>query len=105
MPVVAKTVNDANRRAYGSYWKKVVDQWGERRLDVPTASEVKQLGEHIRATAVVRANARGGRSAVENLITALRCLYNQAVADGLISEADNPAGKGPMTTSLGNLPP
>jgi integrase len=93
VPVVAGTVSDASRRAYGSYWKRIVDQWGGRRLDEPTPSEVKQLGEHIRANVVVRSNARGGRSAVENFITALRCLYNQAVADGLIAESDNPASK------------
>ena len=93
VPVVARTVSDASRRAYNSYWKKTVEQWGERRLDEPTPSEVKELGEYVRANVVVRRNARGGRSAVENFITALRCLYNQAVADGLISEADNPARK------------
>jgi integrase/recombinase XerC len=76
VPVVARTVSDASRRAYGSYWNKVVDQWGDRRLDEPTPSEIKQLGEHVRANVVVRRNARGGRSAVENFITALRCLYN-----------------------------
>jgi hypothetical protein len=36
---------------------------------------------------------KGERSAVGNFITALRCLYNQAVADGLITEADDPASK------------
>jgi integrase/recombinase XerC len=57
VPVVAKTVSDPSRRAYGSYWKRIVEQWGGRRLDEPTPSEVKQLGEHVRANAVVRANA------------------------------------------------
>jgi integrase/recombinase XerC len=93
VPVVSTAVSDSSRRAYNSYWKKIVDQWGERRLDEPTPSEIKQLGEHIRTNVVVRSNARGGRSAVENFLTALRCLYNQAVADNLISEADNPARK------------
>ncbi len=93
VPIVAKAVSDSSRRAYNSYWKKIVGQWGERRLDEPTPSEVKQLGEYIRANVVVRSNSRGGTSAVENFITALRCLYNQAVDDGVISEADNPASK------------
>jgi integrase/recombinase XerC len=93
VPIVAATVPDSSRRAYGSYWKKIVDQWGDRRLDEPTPSEIKQLGEHIRNTVVVRSNSRGGTSAVENFITALRCLYNQAVDDGLISAADNPASR------------
>jgi integrase len=93
VPVVAKTVSDSSRRAYNSYWKKIVNQWGHRRLDEPTPSEVKELGEYIRATVVLRSNARGGTSAVENFITALRCLYNQAIADGLISQNENPASK------------
>ena len=42
---------------------------------------------------VPRRNARGGRSAAENLIAALRCLYRHAEDDGLIDERDNPARK------------
>jgi hypothetical protein len=41
----------------------------------------------------VRRNARGGRSAAEHLISALRCLYRRAVADGYLDAADNPAAK------------
>ncbi|MDT5024698.1 MAG: hypothetical protein QOE61_1124 [Micromonosporaceae bacterium] len=93
VPIVSGAVSDGSRRAYGSYWKRVVEQWGDRRLDEPAPSEIKQLAEQIRTNVVVRRNARGGRSAVENLITALRCLYKHAVADGHISEADNPARK------------
>jgi integrase len=93
VPVVAGAVSDSSRRAYSSYWKKIVNTWGERRLDEPTATQVKQLGEDIRAGVLVRSNSRGGTSAVENFITALRCLYRHAVADNLISEADNPAAK------------
>jgi hypothetical protein len=29
--------------AYGSYWNRVVEQWGTRRLDEPTPSEIKQV--------------------------------------------------------------
>jgi integrase len=42
---------------------------------------------------VQRRNSRGGRSATEHLISALRCLYKRAVADGIITEAANPAAK------------
>src|SRR5574342_789522 len=63
VPVVAETVSLASRRAYGSYWKKVVTQWGHRRIDEPTPSEIRQLGEHIRSTVVVRSTATGGHSA------------------------------------------
>jgi hypothetical protein len=42
---------------------------------------------------VPRRNSRGGRSAAEHLIAALRCLYKHAEDDGLINPADNPARK------------
>src|SRR5215470_12957202 len=47
----------------------------------------------IRSGAVQRRNGRGGRSAQEHLVGALRCLYRQAEDDGLIAERDNPARK------------
>ncbi|MFI7335960.1 tyrosine-type recombinase/integrase [Micromonospora aurantiaca (nom. illeg.)] len=71
----------------------MVEHWGQRRLDEPTPSEIEQLAEYVKAHVVSRRNARGGRSAAEHLIAALRCLYKRAVADGLIAAADNPASK------------
>jgi integrase/recombinase XerC len=92
-PVVSAGVTDGTRRAYGSYWNRVTEKWGSRRLDQPTPSEIRQLAKEVRANAVPRRNARGGRSAAENLIAALRCLYKRAEDDGLIDERDNPARK------------
>jgi site-specific recombinase XerC len=88
---VEQAVSDGTRRAYRSYWQRIRAAWGERRLDEPTALEIKQLAERTKAQAVRRSNARDGRSAAENLVAALRCLYRYAVADGLIREYDNPA--------------
>jgi integrase/recombinase XerC len=48
---------------------------------------------YIKTHVVARRNGRGGRSAEEHLVAALRCLYQRAVDDGLITEADNPARK------------
>ncbi|WP_223838757.1 tyrosine-type recombinase/integrase [Saccharopolyspora pogona] len=96
IPQVSAAVSAGTRRVYGTYWKRVIEAWGHRRLDEPTALEIKHLTEHIRAQVVIRRNARGGRGgrgAAEHLIAALRCLYNHAIADGLIAEADNPARK------------
>ena len=86
-------VSAGTRRAYGSYWNRVVEQWGDRRLDEPTPSEIRQLMTYVKTHVVARRNARGGRSAEEHLVAALRCLYQRAVNDGLIAEADNPARK------------
>ncbi|SCG69660.1 Site-specific recombinase XerD [Micromonospora halophytica] len=93
VPVISAAVSDGTRRAYGSYWKRVLEQWGQRRLDEPTPSEIEQLAEYTKTHVVARRNARGGRSAAEHLIAALRCLYKRAVADGYVAAADNPALK------------
>ncbi|MGY3520847.1 tyrosine-type recombinase/integrase [Micromonospora sp. PTRAS2] len=90
VPVVSAA---GTRRAYGSYWNRVVEHWGQRRLDEPSPSEIEQLAEYVKKHVVARRNARGGRSAAEHLIAALRCLYKRAVADGFITAADNPALK------------
>jgi integrase len=93
IPVVSALVSGGCRRAYGSYWNRVVDQWGSRRIDEPTPSEIRQLVQHVRASVVPRRNSRGGRSAAEHLIAALRCLDKHAEEDGLINPAGNPARK------------
>jgi integrase/recombinase XerC len=93
VPVVSATVTAASLRAYRPYWNRTVVRWGERRLDEPTPSEVRQLVAYVKANAVQRRNGRGGHNAAENLISALRCLYRHAVDDGLIDEKDNPARK------------
>jgi integrase/recombinase XerC len=91
--VVSAAISGRTRRAYGSYWNRVLDQWGGRRLDEPTPSEIRQLMAYVETHVVTRRNARGGCSAEEHLVAALRCLYRRAVDDGLIAEADNPARK------------
>lgn len=93
VPVVAAAVGPGTCRVYGSYWNRILDHWADRRLDDPTPSEIKQLVEHVKHNVVARRNARGGRSAGEHLISALRCLYRHAEHDGLIDPADNPARK------------
>ena len=93
IPVVSALVSDGCRKAYGSYWNRVTDHWGSRRIDEPTPSEIRQLVQHVRANVVPRRNSRGGRSAAEHLIAALRCMYKHAEEDGLINPADNPARK------------
>jgi integrase/recombinase XerC len=93
IPVVAAAVGAGTRRVYGSYWNRIQEHWGDRHLDEPTVSEVRTLAEYVKTHVVVRRNARGGRSAAEHFITALRCLYRHAEDDGYIDPADNPARK------------
>ena len=50
VPVVSAAVSDGTRRAYGSYWNRVVEHWGGRRLDetwgfvLPKPSQPAWLG-------------------------------------------------------------
>jgi site-specific recombinase XerD len=88
---VTQVVTPSTRRVYGPYWNRVRAVWGDRQLDEPTALDITALAETVRASAVVRRNSRGGRSAAEHLIASLRCLYRYAVDDQLIREDRNPA--------------
>ncbi len=90
---VAEAVSPGTRRVYSSYWQRICQHWGSRRITEPTPLEIKRLAEEIRGDVVVRRNARGGRTAAEHLIAAMRCIYRHAVMDGLIREADNPAAR------------
>src|SRR5688500_14839892 len=87
VPIVSAVVSAGTRRVYGSYWNRILEHWAERRLDEPKPSDIQQLVEQVKGQRVVRRNGRGGRSAAEHLVAALRCLYNHAVADGYLSEA------------------
>jgi site-specific recombinase XerD len=88
---VSAAVPEGTRRAYATYWRRIEDTWGNRRIDEPTPLEIKQLCEQTKGHVIVRKNSRGGRSATEHLIAAFRCLYRHAAADRLIADADNPA--------------
>ena len=88
---VYAAVPPGTRRAYESYWRRIVEAWGERGLDEITPLEISRLAEQTKAHVTVRRNSRGGRSAAEHLIAALRCVYRHAVDDGLLNEASNPA--------------
>jgi site-specific recombinase XerD len=89
--LVSAAVPDRTRRAYATYWRRIEDTWGDRRIDEPTPLDIKQLCEQTKRHVITRRNSRGGRCATEHLIAALRCLYRHAAADGLITDADNPA--------------
>jgi len=93
VPQVAQAVSLGTRRVYSSYSERITVRWGHRPIIEPTPLEIKRLAEEIRGEVIVRRNARGGRSAAEHLIAAMRCIYRRAVMDEPIREADNPATK------------
>jgi hypothetical protein len=82
VPVVSEAVSAGTRRAYGSYWNRVIEHWGGRRLDEPIPVGDPAAMAYVKTHVVARRNALGGRSAQEHLVAALRCLYQRAVDDG-----------------------
>jgi integrase/recombinase XerC len=97
---VADAVSPATRRVYEPYWRRVAEEWGDRPIDDITPIEIKQLAERVRTDALIRCNSRGGRSAAEHLVSAMRCVYRHAVFDGLLAEQDNPAVRVPKPRRL-----
>jgi integrase/recombinase XerC len=93
IPVVSALVSDGCRRAYGSYWNRVVDQWGSRRIDEPTPSEIRQLVQHVRANVVPAAELprRAQRRRAPHYRVALNVQH--AEEDGLIEPPGHPARK------------
>jgi hypothetical protein len=93
IPRVSQAVDDRTRRVYSTYWNRIVDAWGPRLITSVSPLEISQLGQDIKTDVTPRRNARGGQGAAEHLIGALRCMYNHAVADRILSEAENPAAR------------
>nr|WP_308129508.1 site-specific integrase [Actinoplanes polyasparticus] len=93
IPQVADGVVAGTRRVYDTYWRRIREKWGHRRLDEPTPLEIRRFAEEVRQNAVIRRNHRGGAGAAEHLIAAFRCIYRYAVADRLIEAGNNPAAR------------
>lgn len=93
VPQVVAITSAGTLKCYGTYWNRVVEAWGSRALTEPTPMEIEQFGKQIRANRLIRRNGRGGVAAEENYVSAMRCLYKRAVANGYLNDADNPAAK------------
>jgi integrase/recombinase XerC len=100
IPRVSKAVSSGTRRVYGTYWNRVVVAWGPRPITSVTPLEIGELAEQVKANVVQRRNARGGHGAAEHLVAALRCMYRHAVADGILTDAENPAARVPKPRRL-----
>jgi len=100
IPRVSEAVSAGTRRVYGTYWNRVIQAWGPRPVTSVTPLEISQLAEQVKASVVERRNARGGRGAAEHLIAALRCMYKHAIADGILTEDENPAARVPKPRRL-----
>jgi integrase/recombinase XerC len=82
VPVVSAAVSAGTRPASGSSWNRVIEHWGDRRLDQPAPSQIRALMTYVKTHVVARRNARAGRTAQEHLAAALCCLGQRAVDAG-----------------------
>lgn len=100
VPKVAEATSVGARRVYGPYWTRLLQRWSTRRLDEPTATEIREFAAWVEKEAVSRRNSRGGRSAAEHFIAATRCIYAHTVMDGFIAEGANAARHVPKPRRL-----
>ncbi|MFL6116839.1 MAG: tyrosine-type recombinase/integrase [Catenulispora sp.] len=97
------------QRTYGNYWTRILDVFGDRRLDEVSATDLEALMRQVVRDRTLRRNGREGVSAGEHLLMAARAMYRRAVADELIDAARNPAARvakprRPPTTRRGLSP-
>ncbi|MGW4720690.1 hypothetical protein [Nocardia sp. NPDC004260] len=81
---VCRKVPPKTLRSYDSAWRAISQVWGDRVLSEPTKREIEELMDAHQIRSRARANSRGGESAAENLLSALRHIYKHAVRDRLI---------------------
>ncbi|WP_280464786.1 tyrosine-type recombinase/integrase [Nocardia brasiliensis] len=93
IPRVAVTVSDGARRTYAPYWRQLDAVWHDRRLDEPTPFQLAEFIQQTQQGALTRRNSRGGRSAAEHMVSAIRCLYRFAIEDRHLPASDNPAAE------------
>ncbi|NUT53075.1 MAG: site-specific integrase [Saccharothrix sp.] len=89
LPAVAKAVPEKSRTAYGTYWGRIEDRWGDRRVDTTTVADVVALFEWTRENVVVRRSANGGASAVLHTYEALRCVFRYCVEQEILTARQN----------------
>ncbi|MGW5724899.1 tyrosine-type recombinase/integrase [Nocardia beijingensis] len=87
--LVEAAASPGSLRNYGPYWKRLAEVWGSRLITEPSALEIRALAEQAKKHAVVRRNSRGGHSAYEHMLAAIRRVYRHACDDGYLT--DNPA--------------
>ncbi|GAA3523275.1 hypothetical protein GCM10022222_01570 [Amycolatopsis ultiminotia] len=91
VPKALSNASPKSAQMWTVYLKVLTDEWPARYIDEPTATDITGLAKTVQLRSAQRNNSRGGHGARANFIDAVKFLYRCAVADRLISSADNPA--------------
>src|SRR5690606_24023926 len=86
LPAVEAATTEGARKTYATYWQRLAETYGDRRVDDISSTDLKALVRSVQTAAVKRANARGGVGAAENCVAAMRAFWACAVADGFVKE-------------------
>lgn len=78
-------------RTYGTHLDLLESVWPNRPLNEVTRHELEDLARAVRANARTNRASRGGTSAVEHYVSAVRCIYRYAEEAAWIRPQDNPA--------------
>ncbi|MFD3596437.1 tyrosine-type recombinase/integrase [Nocardia sp. NPDC058640] len=98
VPTVRDRLGAGTRRTYGTHLDRLEREWGHRHLDDVSTSELDDMAIHVRATSRVNRASRGGNTAAQHFIAAVRCVYRYAEDQGWIRPSDNPARRASMPT-------
>lgn len=93
VPKVVAASGAGARRTYGTYWKRIITAFGDKRLDEVTATDIEALMRHLVDTRIIRRTDTGGYSVAEHCLAATRAIYNRAINDNILPPQHNPAAK------------
>jgi hypothetical protein len=87
LPAVEAATTDGAKLTYRPYWRLLVAQLGDRPVSSVKATDLQALALEAQRRAKRRSNTRGGTSAGENCVGAVRAFFRLAVEDGHIEES------------------
>lgn len=93
VPRFASGVPESSRQLWIHYWRVLVEEWGDRRVDEPSYTELVELAIKVEERAKTRKGSRGGHGARSNFIDAVKCLYRHAVDDDYVRTNRNPTAR------------
>ncbi|MFC9664803.1 hypothetical protein ACFVJ5_31615 [Nocardia sp. NPDC127606] len=96
IPRVWARLSAGTARTNGTHFDLLESRWPDRSLTEPTRHELEELAYTVQSTARTNRASRGGTSAVEHFVSAVRCLYRYAEEAGWVRPQDNPAGRSPI---------
>ncbi|MFD4433920.1 tyrosine-type recombinase/integrase [Nocardia sp. NPDC058497] len=91
IPLVRARLAAGTARTYGTHLSLLESLWPNRSLSEPTHHELEELATSVQAGARTNRASRGGTSAMEHFVSAVRRVYRHAEDSGWIRPQDNPA--------------